>query len=252
MFPSRDELPALDAHAHLAPDVTSEQLDRLDGAYVIAMTRSMAEAAYVRSRKDESVTWGCGVHPADTRALSAFDSARFGQLIAGFAVVGEVGLDFRGGDRQVEVLRSILRVAKDEPVLMSIHSTGMVPQVLEQLAALPVRAPILHWFTGDREQLEAAIALGCFFSVNASMTDEQISALPTDRVFGETDYPAAGRSGATKPGDTRSVEDRLAKLWGLDRVGTRHREYANLRRLAVSSGAIERLTDPLVEHLLAA
>jgi TatD DNase family protein len=242
----------LDAHAHLAPDVTQEQLHRLDGAHVIAMTRSMAEAAYVRGREDEAVTWGCGVHPTDRRALAAFDPDRFGKLIADFAVVGEVGLDFRGGERQVDVLRRILRIAKDEPVLMSIHSTGMVAQVLELLTAIPQRAPILHWFVGDRDQLSAAVGVGCFFSVNGSMTDEQIAALPPDRVLPETDYPAASRSGASKPGDIGALELRLSKLWGDGNVQTRHRVFANLRRLAVASGAIERLHDSFVEHLLAA
>jgi TatD DNase family protein len=252
VFDSLEDLPPLDTHAHLAPDVTEPQLRRLGGAEVIGMTRSLAEADYVKSRADESVTWGLGVHPTGYDALRSFDASEFERLIEHFAVIGEVGLDFRGGPRQLEVFREILRVAAARPVLLSVHSTGMVQPVLDAVAVSPHRGTILHWFMGNPEQIKAAADLGCHFSVNAAMTDEQLSALPRDRVLPETDFPAGGKAWASRPGDTVSVEVRLAKLWALESGATRHRLYANLRGVAVATGAIDRLSSRLASHLLAA
>ncbi|NEC91795.1 hypothetical protein [Streptomyces sp. SID12501] len=39
MSPFPDELPPLDCHAHIAPDVTPAQIDALHGAVVFAVTR---------------------------------------------------------------------------------------------------------------------------------------------------------------------------------------------------------------------
>ena len=54
---SQFELPRLDAHAHIAPDVTRSQLNELGRAHIFAMTRTLDEAEAVRTRDDEAVTW---------------------------------------------------------------------------------------------------------------------------------------------------------------------------------------------------
>ena len=252
MFPSRDLLPPLDTHAHLAPDVTVAQLRRLSGAVVFAMTRSLAEAAYVSERSDPLVVWGIGVHPTAYRDMDSFDSAAFQRLLDRFAFVGEVGLDFRGSRRQREVFAEILRCTADQPVLLSIHSSGMIKETLDALAERPQAGAILHWFTGTAAEHERALNLGCYFSVNAAMTNEQLELLPADRSLSETDFPAASSTGATRPGDVGSVEQRLGQLWEQDPTVVRHRLYANARRLALESGAIERMPSEVAGNLLAA
>lgn len=250
LFP--EELPPLDAHAHLSPDVTAAQVRRLDGAVVFAMTRSLAEAEYVAARRDPSLVWGLGCHPTAYSELASFDISHFERLLESFALVGEVGLDFRGGPRQQEVFGQIMRVASSHPVLVSIHSTGMVKEVLDTLGAAPHGGLILHWFAGGALDIERACDLGCYFSINAAMADAQIEALPRDRVLPETDYPAASSTRAGRPGDVRAIEDRLAKLWLLSTQEVRHRLYSNTRRVALESGAIERMPSDVAGHLLAA
>jgi TatD DNase family protein len=252
VFPFPEELPTLDAHAHLAPDVTDAQVRGLNGAVVFAMTRSPTEASYVSIRRDPTIVWGLGIHPTSYRDLAAFDADVFARLVDRFAIVGEVGLDFRGGRRQSEVFREVLRVTSGRPVLLSIHSTGMVGEVLDALAAHTQAGPILHWFVGSSADVERALALGCYFSVNGAMTDAQIELLPRDRTLCETDFPAATRAGAMRPGDTSNLEDRLANLWRMSRPEIRHRLFANARRVAVASEAIELMPSEAAGHLLAA
>lgn len=252
MSTSPDGLPTLDTHTHLSPDVTEAQLRRLGNAQILGMTLSLAEADYVMPRVDEHVTWAIGAHPTAYRDLASFDIGTFSKLVKHFAVVGEVGLDFRGGRRQHEVFADILRVAADYQVLMSVHSTGMVSRVLEALAARPQAGPILHWFGGTPAELQTAIGLGCYFSVNTAMTDEIVSALPVERVLPETDFPAATQTGAKKPGDTEGIELRLAKLWSMEPEVVRHQLYRNLRVLARVTALLDRIRPDLAMHLLAA
>jgi TatD DNase family protein len=249
---SPEDLHALDCHSHIAPDVTSDQLVTLGDSQILAMTRSLEEAEYVSRRTDPNLIWGCGVHPG-VRNVAPFQADVFGRLIQRFAVVGEVGLDARGGPDQGRVLEAVLRITASEPVLVSLHSTGRVKQVLDMLEAFPQRGAILHWFLADGGQVDRAVRLGCYFSANAAMSDDQLRQIPADRLLPETDFPSSRRrTGASLPGDTRVLEDRLCSLLEMERTELRHGFYRNLRAISLSSGAIERLPDHLAEHLLAA
>src|SRR5690606_16037122 len=66
-------LPALDAHAHIAPDVTPAQIAALGQSVVFAMTRSLHEARQVKNRRDSTLVWGIGVHPGVAAAREAWD-----------------------------------------------------------------------------------------------------------------------------------------------------------------------------------
>lgn len=91
-------LPALDAHAHIAPDVTSKQIAALGQSVTFAMTRSLQEARQVKSRRDPALVWGIGVHPGVAAARDGWNAKQLTELLDSFALVGEIGLDRRGGD----------------------------------------------------------------------------------------------------------------------------------------------------------
>jgi TatD DNase family protein len=247
-------LPALDCHAHLAPDVTAGQLHTLGDAVIFAVTRSLDEAAVVSRRRDPQLLWGCGVHPGVQAALDSFNRARFERLADQLPLIGEVGMDARAGrrDRQQNVLTEILTSVAARPMLVSLHSSGWPDQVVDLLAAQPPRGPILHWFTGAAATVQRAADIGCFFSVNEAMADAQLAALPADRILPETDFPGARRRGSpARPGDVDQLERRLAHLWGMD-VGTvRVRLWRNLRQLVLQADALDRLPDPIADHLIA-
>lgn len=245
-------LPALDCHAHVAPDVTTRQVKALGNVIVFAVTRSLDEAEIVRSRRDGPLIWGCGMHPGVRSARMNFDVERFSALAKHFALIGEIGLDRRAGDlaTQRELLHSILGVVSEEPVLLSIHSVGAVVELLELLESTSNRGTILHWFNGDPDAVRQAGSLGCYFSVNAAMRDDVLTSIPLERMLPETDFPATRRHGCARPGDTVTLETRVSRLLDLPTDDLRLRWYRNLRAVAAASGAIDRLPEHLVDILV--
>lgn len=245
------DLPALDAHAHIAPDVTTSQIAALGDAVVFAMTRSLSEASQVESRRDSSLVWGVGVHPALATARAAWDPEWFKDLLGSFALVGEIGLDRRGGDlaRQRSILQEVLTIVRSEPVLVSVHSSGAPTEIVRHLHDTKVRGAILHWFNGDHADVQRAIDTGAYFSVNAAMPQEQIRKLPRDRVLCETDFPTRGVR-ARRPADLDSIEHLLSQSWEMSPQEVRAATWWNLRTLSESSGAIERLPEQVAETLL--
>lgn len=108
---------------------------------------------------------------------------------------------------------------------------------------------ILHWFLGMSSELTEAVKLGTYFSANSAMGDALLTAVPRDRVLPETDFPAR-QVRARIPGETTPLEKRLATLWRISDQETRHQLWTNLKRLAVTSGAIDVVSESLADTLL--
>lgn len=246
---SPSDLPPLDCHAHVAPDVTAAQIAGLNGAVVLAMTRSPAEARVAAHRRDPTLVWGFGVHPALPSALAALTADVAARAAAEHVLIGEIGLDRRGpAGPQQAALETVLDACQGQPVLLSLHSTGRTRQLLETVRQQPHPGAVLHWFNGTQDEIAEAAALGCYFSVNNAMTDERLALVPRSRMLPETDFPASRKTTlAATPGDTAPLERRLAARDGTDTATIRAAWYRNLRRLADSAGA----TGLLPQHLQA-
>lgn len=244
-------LPSLDCHAHVAPDVTQSQLATLGDSHVFAVTRSLSEAAEVADRTDPILTWGVGVHPGVAASRSAYDPDIFRQVLPQFALVGEIGLDKRGARAEQErILSDVLDACTGRPVFISIHSTGRTGQVVDLTERFPHPGLILHWFLGTPDEVRRAVAVGAYFSVNNAMNDELLVAMPRHRVLPETDFPAR-QPRAKLPGETKPLEERLARIWHASDDEVRHQLWVNLKQLAIASGAIDTVSDSLADILLA-
>lgn len=244
------DLPPLDAHAHVAGDVTQAQLDALGDAVVFAMTRSANEARYAL-RPDgaaaANVAWAIGVHPGVPASLVQHSPEGFSEQLDRFALVGEVGLDGRGSETQTRVFRSVLEAAVVHPVLVSVHSAGARTEALDEIARHSLPGVVLHWFSGTQAEIERAIELGCWFSVNAAMSDATLRMVPLDRLLTETDFPSARRKTmATRPGDVREIEGRLAAL---HRTDIRAHVWRNLAFLVEDVGMITKFP-PAVQEVI--
>lgn len=244
-------LPALDAHAHIAPDVTPAQIAALGQSVVFAMTRSLHEARQVKNRRDSTFVWGIGVHPGVASAREAWDRKQFTHLLASFALVGEIGLDRRGGDmaRQRTIFNEVLSIVRSEPVLVSVHSSGAATEVVEHLRDANMRGAILHWFNGDVTDIRRAIEADAYFSINAAMTEDQIRLLPRERILCETDFPAR-KVRARRPADVQSAETLLSQVWNRTPEEVRAQTWWNLRTLSEQSGAIERLPEIVADTVM--
>jgi TatD DNase family protein len=246
--------PALDCHAHIAPDVTAEELGRLGNVLVLGMTRTIDEAEAVSQRRDPQIVWGCGVHPGVRSARDSYNAATFERLVTSFAVVGEIGMDRRAGhlEEQETILTEIMAIIQGAPVLLSIHTAGCVREVLGIVKAHPHPGAILHWFLGTESDVQEAIDAGCYFSVNGAMQDEQIKRVPVDRLLPETDYPSTARRGGGRlPGDVVNLRERIAKMHDLAPEDVAYRWRRNLLALATRSGALDRLPEAIADTLLA-
>ncbi len=117
--------------------------------------------------------------------------------------VGEIGLDFNkqfyhSKELQIDVFSQIIKWCQRSPMkIISIHSVRSdkdVLDILEKYDCTKHNKCILHWYSGTLKQLDRAIELGCFFSVNEYMLNSRngqsiIQRIPVERLLLESDAP---------------------------------------------------------------
>jgi TatD DNase family protein len=124
--------------------------------------------------------------------------------------------------------------------------------VIEMLSDMRPAGAILHWFLGTDAEVPQAVEIGCFFSVNAAMTDEQIRRVPLSRMLPETDYPSTRRrGGGARPGDVAKLTARIAALYEEPPDQVRYRWRRNLLSIATTSGALDSFPSAIADMLLA-
>lgn len=160
--------------------------------------------------------------------------------------VGEVGLDagprfFKSFDAQKRVFKRVLQCcAQAGGKIVTVHSIRAVKAVLDLVEEHlpPERGKIvLHWFTGTKSEAKRALELGCYFSVNAGMLNNDrhaamLQAIPLDRMLTETDGPfTRTHDRPSRPGDVADVVEVLARLHGFPAENLADHFRGNLRSL---------------------
>ncbi len=150
----------------------------------------------------------------------------FDDILPKAKFIGEVGLD--GGKnyrlhykRQRDVFRHILAsVQRAGGRILTIHSQHAASDVLDALVNYPnVGISILHWFTGNKNELKRAILQRCWFSVGPAMLATQrgrqlFMNIPRDRIISETDGPfAMVNNKPLMPWNVDLVFSSISKLW---------------------------------------
>jgi TatD DNase family protein len=145
-------------------------------------------------------------------------------------------------DEQVAVFEHIL--ARCQHVggrVLSIHSRRAASAVLDRIERFPATGtPILHWFSGTGAELERAISLGCWFSVDPAMLASAkgrslTTKMPHNRVLTESDGPFACIKGASiMPWQAGQATETLAKIWVLQETQTSDLLNSNLRALGTN------------------
>lgn len=194
----------------------------------------------------DNIQVGLGLHPE----VASAKSMELDQLVGGVAnarFIGEIGLDGSSRFRESLALQErIFRAALAECTrqggrIISIHSRGAVGRTVELIAqAGSVGVPVLHWFSGGIMELQAAIRVGCWFSVGPVMLAGEkgrglAARMPIDRVLPETDGPfTMDGSAPLKPWDAWKVCSALAEAWSMSQAGVEEQLTANLDRLLVN------------------
>ncbi|MCC0669762.1 TatD family hydrolase [Clostridioides sp. ZZV14-6153] len=145
---------------------------------IAVMTAPMAYSQEVDFCKNNSnINVALGLHPQ-------LIDERFNEItlildkIQNVKYIGEVGLDFNNQyieseEKQIEVftndVRECSRLGNKVLSIHSVKSSQYVLKILKSYDTLRNNTCILHWFTGNENQLRQAIELGCHFSINSKM-----------------------------------------------------------------------------------
>ena len=211
---------------------------------VLAVTTS--PRAFVKTsqyfRGVNNVIVALGFHPELVKQRSS-EKGLFFELMRSTRFLGEIGID--GSQRakqslpeQIEFFDEVVHTAAAYGgKILSIHSRGAVKEVLKILEEYEGKfVPVLHWFTGSTKDVEKAIELGCWFSVNPNMCftaagKKVIGCIPLDRVLPETDAPFTQINGVPyMPWDT-TVISYLAKINDMGFDDMNELLYQNLQRM---------------------
>ena len=197
-----------DAHCHLdLMDNMLEFINEIQNSDMNLFAVGTTPKAYSREiqfcKNARNIHVGLGMHPQ--LVSSGDDMQLFKSLIEKSHYIGEVGLDFSKGyiqtkELQINIFSEIVKLCEQyREKVISIHSlksTSTVIEILRTYKRQKSNKYIFHWFTGSMPQLEKAIELGCYFSINPGMLKtksgmEVIKAIPIDHVLLETDAPFA-------------------------------------------------------------
>lgn len=240
----------VDFHCHLDlyPDhQTAVREAEEAGVFTLAVTTTPKAwpRNYDLARTTRHVRAALGLHP-QLVADRANELALWEMHLAETRYVGEVGLDagprfYKSFDLQKQVFEHVLRCCtKAGNKVITVHSIRAAKIVLDHIEAYlpPSRGKVvLHWFTGTKAEAKRAIEMGCYFSINTTMLDNErntsmVAAIPLDRLLTETDGPftkTAERS--SKPADVAVVVEALGHLHGLSAETLAATVRSNLRKL---------------------
>ena len=222
----------IDFHCHLdlypdAYQVAAQCAER--GLYVLSVTTTPSawRGTIALENGARRIRTALGLHPQLAHQRSA-ELPLFDELLGQTRYVGEIGLDgapefAAQWSAQVAVFSHILGACERAGGrIMSIHSRRAAAAVLDLVESHPgAGIPVLHWFSGNRRELERAILLGCWFSVGPAMLravkGRQLAALmPRNRILTESDGPFAQIAGASlmpwQVGDALHI---LADVWSI-------------------------------------
>lgn len=221
----------IDIHCHL--DLYPEPQKVADSCkqkelYVLSVTTTPKawNGTRIMVEGNDRIKTSLGLHPqlAHQRynELEIFDD-----ILPNAKFIGEVGLD--GGKnyrlyykRQKDVFRHILASVQlaGGGRILTIHSQHAVSDVLDALVNYSnVGISILHWFTGNKNELKRAISQRCWFSVGPAMLASQhgrelFMNMPRDRIISETDGPfAMVNNKPLMPWNVDLVFFSISKLW---------------------------------------
>lgn len=171
----------------------------------------------------------------------------FMEQIAKCRYIGEVGIDgtSRNRDSYLEqknfFYAALCEAEKCQGRILSIHSRCAVKDVLECIdKSLNKNVPILHWFTGNMQELQKALSLGCWFTINPKMCSSKsgrniIMQLPLNKILPETDAPFTEKKGmAYMPWDTEVMEY-IAIQHGLSIIEVKKQMEKNLQDICKST-----------------
>jgi len=221
----------IDFHCHL--DLYPNPKEILDGitnhkCFVLSVTTTPLawEGTNAIINNNPYVKIAAGLHPELVKSRY-HELTKLCELLSETNYVGEIGID---GSIQNESSLGLQEKAFATIIkecerlggkILSIHSRGAVATVIEHLN-IPNRksTPVLHWFAGTLKEIDKAINIGCWFSVNSPMLNSKkghslIQLIPRNRILTETDGPFTHiYNKPMVPWDVKNAYSNIADIWG--------------------------------------
>ncbi len=154
--------------------------------------------------------------------------------------LGEVGLDFFWGkkkERQADVFRRIIALAKEIKKPLIVHSRNAEKDVIELLTQEDAPTVVLHCFSGKTALIKKAIEKNFFFSIppNIVRSDHfknMARMVPTSLLLTETDSPYLGprKDEINEPANVALALKEIARIKNLDEREITNIVYMNFQR----------------------
>jgi len=169
-------------------------------ACCVSMDYSTSKKTLELGEQSDFVLPFIGVHPEkaqdDTESVFKLIDEK-NEIISG---IGEIGLDrtYTNSDeeflKQKEVFRTHLSYAEKFRKPVSIHSRKTLDDIFGILPSYNIPTTLLHWFDGNKKQLQKAMDLDCYVSFGPVMVYSEdkrvlLSKTHKDKILVETDGP---------------------------------------------------------------
>lgn len=220
----------IDMHTHLDlyPDAL-KIIDKVNEKNIFTLAVTTSPKAWIATskvfKKYKNIYVSVGLHPEIVE--SKIDEV--GSLInyiKNTNFVGEVGIDgskrfFKTISLQTDIFEQVLQECeRQNGKIISIHSRGAESVILNLLNKYQnCGIPILHWFSGSAKELNTAVDIGCWFSINPIMCNSKkgvslIKKIPKNKILPESDGPfACMENNFIYPWEAVNVANMLSKLW---------------------------------------
>jgi TatD DNase family protein len=143
-----------------------------------------------------------GIHPlyANQEDVARFQLL-FDRNIEFIDGIGEIGLDktyafndYSPYSKQKEVFELMLQLAEAHHKPISVHSRRSLDEILQLVSTYNINGVLIHWFSGNKEQLRKCIDRGYYVSYGPALVyseDKRVLLRKTDKngILTETDGP---------------------------------------------------------------
>ena len=197
-----------DSHIHLSdpeyiPDIPIiiKSMKKLQiKACCVSMDNSNSQKTLDLADKSDLILPFIGIHPEKAHDNLEMMQELINQNYRRIYGIGEIGLDYSYTEseeqisRQKLVFETLLTLAEKYNKPVSIHSRRSLDDIFEIISTFSVDKVLLHWFDGNKKQLQKAMDMDFFVSYGPVLiyaNDKQtlLSKTNHDKILVETDGP---------------------------------------------------------------
>ncbi len=192
----------VDVHCHLY-EFKRTDIDDFKDMLILAVSDDYESSRKTLELADEysNVIPAVGLHPWLLSEVNPKEELkRISKLINNYdvRVLGEIGLDKKFTpetfNKQLEVFRELLALAKDYDLKVNLHAAGAWREVYDEVLSYDIDSVLFHWYTGPLDLLEEIISQGFFISINPAIKIQDkhrkvLEYAKIDHILTESDGP---------------------------------------------------------------